>query len=79
MLKHSGTGWAIAWGKRRFWTARPDDAHVDAINPPVFKRKQDARFFADVRIEQLKKTGWFSEKDAKNVTIVRVKSSVELI
>lgn len=79
MLKHSGTGWTVAWGKRIFFTARPEYAHVDAINPPVFKRKQDAQFFADVKIDRWKKAGWFSEKDAQNVKLVKVKSSVELI
>jgi hypothetical protein len=79
MLKHSGTGWAVAFCKRRFITARPDRAHVDSINAPVFSRKQDAQFFADVTIAELKKTGWFREGYEKDIHIVKVKSSIELV
>jgi hypothetical protein len=45
----------------------------------VFSRKQDAQFFADVTSAELKKTGWFREGYEKDIHIVKVKSSIELV
>ena len=77
MLKSNIIGWSVSWGKRNFIQSQIENAHVYPNNPPVFKRKKDAQFFADVKIAAWKNTGWFTDKDAENVKIVKVKSSVE--
>jgi hypothetical protein len=79
MLNCRKTGWAVAWGKRHFVHAHVENSHVFPYSPPIFQRKQDAQFFLDLTLESYKRTGWFREKDADKMKLVRVKFSVDLV